>query len=1003
MNVTFSLNSAAVATTTVKGFRPHWRCEFIHHSDYKSFNLNMFYQVKNWVVASVAVFGVIGNVLSFVILHKEISKNTSIFYLKYLAILDVFCSQIKQGVYAIIGPAYSVNLKAVHPLNFGFHIPIIAPSASDPHLAIFNEIYRYILRLSPTDALQSVALADFVHYFHFMTMVLLTDDTEFGINGLSEFQTIAASNKWRILSAQRVNVPSNVSMLNASVQLQNIKHTGARVVLLHTHADYAVEIMKQANQLGMLDAGWLWIGSAGITITDTFRSNMNQFPELKGFVAIRKNLSLSAQYDEFYSKWLGSDPLVYPGPRDDSVKFSLIYYDAVLAFANAMHNLLEVDNVTVNSALGLDCKQIPASPWLSGEQVYQYLKQVDVEGLVQHISFDDSGGPNRTSFEFVVLQESGWTEFGSWIQDERMVINALDVKTFKNVLIQDIRDHIMNFSDRPLNIVTVHEPPFVIYDDEATMPDGSRCAGLDCFSGLVIELLRKAANDLKFDVNIRLVSQYGVPDIHGQWDGLIKELIDKTADIAVGPITINSERQNVVSFTKPFLDHQMSIAFAKVGSYSPWAFSKPLSIWLWMCIGLTAMFVPVHICLLDKLSPYGHHGSKAQLDKRERRSQLLHKSFMSLSKVQSHRSHVATSYRRVSSVPAEDTDIDMWDLEEWEDEKAAFSVTDGLFWSFGCLLGAGGAPHPSAWCGRIAALTWWLGCMIIVATYTANLAAFLTIKQSTMTVNSIEDLAVQTDISFGVVTNSSAHSLFQHATIDPYQALGESMHLFTSLQEGIEYTIERPGTFALIADSPALDYWKGQRCELTVVGEGFGSAGYGFALQKGSSLMKDLTVKILKYREDGYIDNLFAQWISDSSDCPVVSKQSLLSTAISMESLWGIFWIIYVGFFVGFLILFVEWGLAIYEVIDADNPEAPHTIRDALREQLQILRTDFLHNWFPCTDMHVPDIIPPQISRLFSRRFSRPRSHDSRPTPSRVLNQWSSDKPHRDSLQIPNH
>ncbi|XP_074654732.1 uncharacterized protein LOC141908536 [Tubulanus polymorphus] len=126
MNAAFSVNLTAVATTTVKGFRPHSRCKFIHHSDYKSFNLNMFYQVKNWVVASVAVFGVIGNVLSFVILRKEISKNTSIFYLKYLAILDV-CMCASYLVFDFQNELYSHTLLLDHTLQFNHFMKRLYP------------------------------------------------------------------------------------------------------------------------------------------------------------------------------------------------------------------------------------------------------------------------------------------------------------------------------------------------------------------------------------------------------------------------------------------------------------------------------------------------------------------------------------------------------------------------------------------------------------------------------------------------------------------------------------------------------------------------------------------------------------------------------------------------------------------------------------------------------------------------------------------------------------
>ena len=37
---------------------------------------------------------------------------------------------------------------------------------------------------------------------------------------------------------------------------------------------------------------------------------------------------------------------------------------------------------------------------------------------------------------------------------------------------------------------------------------------------------------------------------NGKWDGLVGELLDNVADIAVGPLTITYNREKVVYFTK---------------------------------------------------------------------------------------------------------------------------------------------------------------------------------------------------------------------------------------------------------------------------------------------------------------------------------------------------------------------------------------------------------------------------------------------------------------------
>ncbi|QQP35149.1 Uncharacterized protein FKW44_023296, partial [Caligus rogercresseyi] len=49
----------------------------------------------------------------------------------------------------------------------------------------------------------------------------------------------------------------------------------------------------------------------------------------------------------------------------------------------------------------------------------------------------------------------------------------------------------------------------------------------------------------------------------GQWNGIVKQLIDKRADLAVASMTINYARETVIDFTKPFMNLGISILFKK--------------------------------------------------------------------------------------------------------------------------------------------------------------------------------------------------------------------------------------------------------------------------------------------------------------------------------------------------------------------------------------------------------------------------------------------------------
>ena len=60
-----------------------------------------------------------------------------------------------------------------------------------------------------------------------------------------------------------------------------------------------------------------------------------------------------------------------------------------------------------------------------------------------------------------------------------------------------------------------------------------------------------------------------------------------------------------------------------------------------------------------------------------------------------------------------------------------------------CTLQVGADPVPVTSAGRLLTAVWWLFALLTVATYTANLAAFLTVKKITPPITSVTDLSKQ--------------------------------------------------------------------------------------------------------------------------------------------------------------------------------------------------------------------------------------------------------------------
>lgn len=74
--------------------------------------------------------------------------------------------------------------------------------------------------------------------------------------------------------------------------------------------------------------------------------------------------------------------------------------------------------------------------------------------------------------------------------------------------------------------------------------------------------------------------------------------------------------------------------------------------------------------------------------------------------------------------------------------------------------------------GRIVGGVWWFFTLIIISSYTANLAAFLTVERMVSPIESAEDLAKQTEIAYGTLDSGSTKEFFRVSALSLIQPAG---------------------------------------------------------------------------------------------------------------------------------------------------------------------------------------------------------------------------------------
>lgn len=68
---------------------------------------------------------------------------------------------------------------------------------------------------------------------------------------------------------------------------------------------------------------------------------------------------------------------------------------------------------------------------------------------------------------------------------------------------------------------------------------------------------------------------------------------------------------------------------------------------------------------------------------------------------------------------------------------------------------------PRSMSGRIVGSVWWFFTLILISSYTANLAAFLTVERMVAPINSPEDLASQTEVQYGTLMQGASMDFFR--------------------------------------------------------------------------------------------------------------------------------------------------------------------------------------------------------------------------------------------------
>jgi len=205
--------------------------------------------------------------------------------------------------------------------------------------------------------------------------------------------------------------------------------------------------------------------------------------------------------------------------------------------------------------------------------------------------------------------------------------------------------------------------------------------------------------------------------------------------------------------------------------------------------------------------------------------------------------------------------------------------------------------------GRIVGTMWWFFTLIVISSYTVNLAAFMAFqtrsRMQSGILEGVDDLAKQTQIKYGIVQGGSTMRYFKESRIHIYKRMWSFMSsadppvFKKSNEEGVRQVRESNGRYAFLLESPTSDYInERQPCDTMKVGSNLDSKGYGIGTPLGSDLRDRITLAVLELRENGELRKLETEWWYDKGECSMKGFKSDATSELKIQNVAGIFYIL---------------------------------------------------------------------------------------------------------------
>ncbi|XP_016772034.2 ionotropic receptor 93a isoform X5 [Apis mellifera] len=465
--------------------------------------------------------------------------------------------------------------------------------------------------------------------------------------------------------------------------------------------------------------------------------------------------------------------------------------------------------------------------------------------------------------------------WGNFFSHDRNMAHLLDIGTWTPIIGVNLTDvifpHIVHgFRGINLPIATYHNPPWQIISMSKT--------GKKLYEGLIFDAINYLSMKLNFTYTVIMpeTSQISRSWNTSQFAKLgekIKEMTMSTTKkvpleiidlvrqkkvlLAACALTVNECGNTTFNYTVPIFVQTYSFLTAKPSQLSRvLLFASPFTKETWACLAVSIIIMGPILYLIHKYSPYSTKASGLN--------------------------------------------------SSWQ----------CVWYVYGALLQQGGMYLPQNDSARILIGMWWLVVMVLVATYSGSLVAFLTFPRMDTSILSVEDLIAHKDsISWGFPNGSFLEMYLQNAEEPKYHVLFSRAERHNDTEE--ERLVERvkEGKHALIDWRSSLrflmrkDFLLTGSCHFSLSMDEFLDEPIAMIIPYGSPYLSVINAELHRMLESGLMNKWITEKMPMKDKCWEApgSNQMVNKRKVNVTDMQGIFFVLFIGITLAFFFLFCEF------------------------------------------------------------------------------------------------